>query len=104
MVKINDKVFYTDTLKIRVNDVVLDTTQQKLFPIKPSIGVEKPFRIASWFWWTIGIIAVLASIAFLLFKFKKKRDLAKKRIPPFEQAMIYLKELDMSSALESRNF
>jgi len=104
LVKINDKAFYTDTLRIRVNDVVLDTTQQKLFPIKPSIGVEKPFRIASWFWWTIGIIAALAIIAFLLFKFKKKRDLAKKRIPPFEQAMIYLKELDTSSALESRNF
>jgi len=31
LVKINDKAFYTDTLRIRVNDVVLDTTQQKLF-------------------------------------------------------------------------
>jgi hypothetical protein len=104
LVKINDKAFYTDTLTVRINDVVLDTTQQKLFPIKPSIGVEKPFRIPCWFWWTIGIIGVLGIIAFLLFKFKKKRDEAKKRVPPFQQAMIYLKELDKSSALESRNF
>lgn len=104
MVKINDEAFYTDTLKVRVNDVVLDTINQKLYPIKPSIGVNKPFAIGSWFWWTLLILGVIAGIAFLIFKLKKKRDEAKRRIPPFEQAMLSLKELDKSSTLENRNF
>lgn len=104
LVKINDKAFYTDTLKVRVNDVVLDTANQKLYPIKPSIGVNKPFAVPSWFWWTLAIIAILAVIAFLIFKLKKKRDEARRRIPPYEQAMLSLKELDKSSTLENRNF
>ncbi|MBZ9777775.1 hypothetical protein LB452_02465 [Psychroflexus sp. CAK8W] len=104
LVKINEKAFYTDTLKVRVNDVVLDTTKQKLYPIKPSIGVDKPFALPSWFWWTLITLLILAGIAFLVFKLKKKRDEAKRRIPPYEQAMISLKELDKSSVLENRNF
>jgi len=104
LVKINDKAFYTDTLNVRVNDVVLDTVNQKLYPIKPSIGVKKPFSVGSWFWWTILILIVLAGAAFLFFKLKKKRDEAKKRVPPFEQAMTSLKKLDKSSTLEQRDF
>lgn len=104
LVKINDEAFYTDSLKVRVNDVVLDTLNQKLYPIKPSIGVDKPFRVAPWFWWILAGILVLAFIAFLIFKFKKKRDEAKRRIPPFEQAMLSLKELDKSSTLDNRDF
>jgi hypothetical protein len=104
LVKINDKAFYTDTVKIRVNDVVLDTLTQKLYPIKPSIGVKKPFSIGSWFWWTLLIILILAGGAYLFFRLKKRHDEAKRRIPPFEQAMLSLKALDKSSTLESRNF
>lgn len=104
LVKINDKAFYTDTFNIRVNDVVLDTVNQKLYPIKPSIEVDRPFGVPSWFWWTLTVLLILAVLAFLFFKLKKKRDEAKKRIPPFEQAMLSLKELDKSSKLENRNF
>ena len=104
LVKINEKAFYTDTLQVRVNDVVLDTVNQKLYPIKPSIGVKKPFSVGSWFWWTILILVVLAGAAFLFFKLKKKHDEAKKRVPPFEQAMTSLKKLDKSSTLEQRDF
>jgi hypothetical protein len=104
LVKINEKAFYTDTLNIRVNDVVLDTAQQKLYPIKPSIGVKKPFSLPPWFWWILGILILVAVLAYGIFKLKKKRDEAKRRIPPFEQAMMSLSELDKSALLESRNF
>ncbi|WP_394351389.1 hypothetical protein [Psychroflexus aurantiacus] len=104
LVKINDKAFYTDTLKVSVKDVVLDTLNQKLYPIKPSLEADKPFTVPSWFWWTLAIIALLAGLAYFMFKLKKKRDEAKRRIPPFEQAMLSLKTLDKSSALENRDF
>lgn len=104
LVKINDKAFYTDTMTIRVNDVVLDTTKQKLYPIKPSIGVEKPFALPSWFWWALISLVAVAFLAYLIFKQKKKRDEAKRRLPPFEQAMLSLRELDKSSALDTRDF
>ncbi|MFN2261096.1 MAG: BatD family protein [Psychroflexus sp.] len=102
MVKINDKSFYTDSLKIQVNDVVVDTTKQKLYPVKPNVPFEKPFQVASWVWWTLLIILILAGLFVLFFKLKKKKDEAKRRIPPFEQAKISLLELDKSDVLESR--
>ena len=39
---INDKRFLTDSVKVEVRDVVVDTTKQKMFDIKPAIEVEKP--------------------------------------------------------------
>ena len=38
---IGDKVFFTDSLQVQVNTVIVDTTKQKLFDIKPLIAVEK---------------------------------------------------------------
>ena len=38
---IGDKVFFTDSLQVQVNTVVVDTTKQKLFDIKPLTQVEK---------------------------------------------------------------
>ena len=38
---IGDKIFYTDSLKVQVNPVIVDTTKQKLFDIKPITQVEK---------------------------------------------------------------
>ncbi|WP_019037130.1 hypothetical protein [Psychroflexus tropicus] len=104
LVKINDKAFYTDTLRVRVNDVILDTVNQKLYPIKPSIGVDKPFSLGSWFWWSLLALVLIAAASLLFFKLKKKSDEAKKRIPPYEQAIISLKELDKSEALDNRDF
>ena len=38
---IGDKAFYTDSLKVEVNNIVVDTTKQGLYDIKPIIEVEK---------------------------------------------------------------
>jgi len=38
---IGDQPFFTDSLKIEVNTIEIDTSKQKLFDIKPIIEVEK---------------------------------------------------------------
>ncbi len=39
---INNKPFLTDSIMVEVNDVVVDTTKQKMFDIKPAIEVKGP--------------------------------------------------------------
>ena len=38
---INDKPFYTDSVKVVVNDVVVDTVEQSLYPIKTILTIKK---------------------------------------------------------------
>lgn len=102
-VKVNDQFLQTDSVRIQVNDVVVDTTKQKLFPIKSYIDIEKPFQLSSWVWWTLLAIVFVVGIIYLIFNFKKKKDEKKKRIPPYQQAMLSLKELDNSKLIDDRN-
>ena len=41
-VVINNKSFSTDSIKIEVADVVVDTTKQKMFTIKPALEIADP--------------------------------------------------------------
>jgi hypothetical protein len=102
-IKVNDQFLQTDSIRVQVNDVFVDTTQQKLYPIKSYIDIEKPFQISTWIWWTILAIALVVGLVYLIFNFKKKKDEKKKRIPPYEQAMISLQELDNSKLIDNRN-
>lgn len=97
---INNSPFFTDSLNLEVRDVAVDTTKQKLYPIKPSVEVEEPFAIPSWVWWVLGSLILLAVLIWFILKQKKKRDEAKKEIPPYEKAMLTLKNLDESDVLE----
>ena len=101
--KLNDDFLQTDSVRIKVNDVAVDTTKQKLFPIKTYIDIEKPFEISSWVWWIIlGILAVVG-MAYAILKFKNKKDKKKRRIPPYQKALQSLQELDNSKLIENRN-
>jgi hypothetical protein len=100
---INGEFLQTDSLRVHVNDVVVDTTKQKLFPIKTYIDVEKPFQIGTWIWWTLLAIALVVSAIYLFFNLKKKKDEKKKRIPPYQQAILALQELDNSKLIDDRN-
>ena len=99
---INERSFLTDSFPVVVNDVVVDTTKQKMFPIKPSVEVPAAFNISAWVWWLLAVLLLLAVAGFLLFRRKKKRDAAAKRLPPYEQALFELKQLDDSHLLEQR--
>jgi hypothetical protein len=99
---INEQPFFSDSLYIYIQDVIVDTTKQKLYDIKPIIEVEKPKKN----WWPVIIIVLsaLAIIAFLIYWFvwRKKPLTEAERIaqlPPFERAKAELKNLENSRFL-----
>jgi len=98
---INDQTFYTDSLLVEVRDVAVDTTTQKLYPVKPSIKVDKPFSIAAWVWWLLATLVLIGALVFFLWKRNKKKTAAQQKVPPFEKAMLSLKNLDESHQLEN---
>ncbi|TYA60180.1 BatD family protein [Formosa maritima] len=100
---VGDKTFFTDSLKVFVNNIALDTTEQGLYDIKPFIEVEKS---ASDWWKTLLIILITISIvSSLLYWFVwRKKPLTKEEeialLPPYERAKLALKKLDESHYLE----
>lgn len=100
-VLIGDREFRTDSFAVVVNDVLVDTTKQKMFPIKPSVEVPPAFKIPTWLWWVLGLI-LLGVVGYLLYRSRKKRKEAAQKLPPYEQALFELKQLDDSHLLEQR--
>lgn len=101
---IGDNVFYTDSLQVEVNEVVVDTTKQGLYDIKPLIQVDKsPGR---WWLYLLLILLGLGLIVFLLYWFVwRDKPLTKEEkvalLSPYERAKLALKELDESLYLEN---
>ncbi|CAL68352.1 BatD family protein [Christiangramia forsetii] len=100
-VLIKNNSYYTDSIAVEVNDVVVDTTKQKLYPIKPSVEVDPGFSIPTWAWWLLGIFLIAGLVAFLIIR-KKKKDSEEYELPPYEEAMAELQKLDNSHLLENR--
>ena len=99
-VLINNREYLTDSLLIEVADVLVDTTRQKMYPIKPSVEVPGSFKIPAWIWWLL-VILVLAGLVFYLYRKRQKKE-AEKELPPYEQVILELQHLDNSSLLEQR--
>lgn len=97
---INNKPFLTDSIKVEVNDVVLDTTKQKMFDIKSAVEVKgPPFNWIQLVSWLLPLILIIL-IAIYLFRRKKRRDAAEKQLPPYEEAIVALKKLDNTQLLK----
>ncbi|WP_299526180.1 hypothetical protein [Winogradskyella sp.] len=99
---IGDKPFFTDSLKIEVNTIEVDTTKQKLYDIKPIIEVEKTG--GNWWIWLLIAIAAIALVAFLLYWFIwRQKPLTEEEeialLPPYDRAKLALKKLDESQYL-----
>lgn len=99
---IGDKPFFTDSLRVDVNTIEVDTTKQQLYDIKPIIEVEKSG--GNWWKWLIGVIAALALIVFLLYWFIwRQKPLTEDEeialLPPYDRAKLALKKLDESQYL-----
>lgn len=105
-ININGKTFNSDSLQVEVRDVVVDTTKQKLYDIKPVIEVEKPYEgFPMWILYVIIGLLVLAGILYVLFfrKSKAERE-AEQKLPPFEEAIQHLEALDNDELLVNHEY
>ncbi|GAA4801197.1 BatD family protein [Litoribaculum gwangyangense] len=103
---VGDKTFFTDSLKVEVNNIAVDTTKQGLYEIKPIIDVEKPS--SNWWKYLLIILLIIGVIAFLIYWFIwRKKPLTEQEqialLPPYDRAKLALKKLDESHYLENEN-
>lgn len=104
---INTKPFMLDSIPVTVGGVVVDTTKQKMFDIKPITEVKEQ----SGFKWiyVLWILIPLAIIGFVVwwFVFRKKPLTEEEKIallPPFERAIQELKNLENSRYILESNY
>jgi len=102
-IQINESGISTDSLKIYVQDVVVDTTKQGLFPVKTYMEMERPFHIPKWLWWVLLLLGVAIGLFFLIQYILQKRKEAKENIPPYQKAIQSLQQLDESPLIKERN-
>ena len=100
-VLVNNKKFLTDSLLINVATIKVDTTKQKMFPIKSIQREPKTFDdYKHLFWWLIPIAVLLAVILYFIFRKKEKKPKVKVVVAPIQEALLRLKELDEKHLLE----
>ena len=97
-----------DLAPLRVNTVVVDTIQQKLYDIKPLQEVEKNYQtlIAQILWSLVLVMALFGIFYTYLFQ-KRRKELREKELPPFERAIEELKALEnerLSAQEEYKNY
>lgn len=102
---IGDKTFFTDSLQVEVNTVVIDSTKG-LFDIKPIIVVEKSG--SDWWKYVLMVLLFIGIAAFVLYWFIwRKKPLTEEEkialLPPYDRAKLALKKLDESPYLEHEN-
>ena len=94
---INNAHYFTDSLLIQVATVAVDTTKQKLYPIKSIYKAPpKTWRdYIAYLWWILGVLAALGLIAWWAFGNKKQRVKRQKaQQSPIEEALYHFSELD----------
>lgn len=95
-VLINGKASFSDSIKVEVNDVKVDTLKQKMYDIKDIAVVDKP--LGNW-WIYVLIVLVIAAIGFLVYRFIKKAQTKEKPEEiiyktPIEKATTLLQQLE----------
>lgn len=96
-VLINGKPFFSDSIKVEVNDIQVDTLKQKMYDIKDIAEVESP--IGTW-WIYILIFFAIGIAGYFIYKFIKKRQNQPKAEvivfkSPIEKATTLLQQLEI---------
>lgn len=100
---IGDKAYLTDSLKVEVANIAVDTTEQGLYDIKPIIEVKK--KGGNWWKYLLLILFIIGLVAAALWWFIwRKKPLTEEEqialLPPYDRAKLALKKLDESHYLE----
>ncbi len=96
-VLINGKPFFSDSIKVEVNDIQVDTLKQKMYDIKDIAEVESPIRT----WWIYLLIFFAIGIAgYFIYQFiKKRQNQPKDEVivfkSPIEKATTLLQQLEI---------
>ena len=94
-----------DLIPIRVAPVLVDTTKQKLFDIKPLTEVKKNYEaLISRILWGLVIGLILIGILYTYLFQKRKKELRARELPPFERAIEELKALESETLSEQEEF
>ena len=85
------KQYITDSLLVNVNNIVVDTTKQKLYDIKPMIAVQKP--ASDWWKYLLLGILILSLIGFIIYWFVwRKKPLTEEEqialLPHYDRAKL----------------
>ena len=102
LVTINDRQIFTDSFQVKVADVAVDTTKQKMFDIKPLIQVERSsldfWKMALWI--LLGLFVIVGLVYWF---FLRKKPLTEEEkvalLPPYDRALLELKKLENSRYL-----
>ena len=95
-VLINGKMVFSDSIKVEVNNVKVDTLKQKMYDIKGITEVESP--LGTW-WIYVLILLAIAVLGFFIYKYIKKRQSEPKMEEivfksPIEKATTLLQQLE----------
>ena len=95
-VLINGKVVFSDSIKVEVNNIQVDTLKQKMYDIKDIAQVESP--IGNW-WIYLLILLVIGIAGYFIYQFIKKRQSQPKDEvivfkSPIEKATTLLQQLE----------
>ncbi len=104
---VGDKTFLTDSLQVEVRNILVDSTKQGLYDIKPIIEVEKP--TSDWWKYLLYILLAIGIVAGLLYWFLwRKKPLTEEEqialLPPYDRAKLALKKLEESTYLKQDEF
>jgi hypothetical protein len=94
-VKVDGFSKIADLIPIRVNSVVVDTTKQKLFDIKPLSQVDKNYdTLISRVLWGLVVALLVIGISYTYLFQKRRKELRERELPPFDRAIEELKALE----------
>ncbi len=100
-IEINGRGYFTDSIRIDVATIPVDTVTQKMFDIKPLIAVDK----GSSDLWKVGLIvlAILLVFGVVYWFFIRKKAMTEEEkealLPAYDRALLELKRLENSRYL-----
>ena len=101
---IGDKLVFSDSIKINVFGVAIDTTKQKMFEIKPLIEIKNQNSFWRPYWWVIGLLLLIFAVLWYFFYYRKKGGLNSKKtktLAAYEQAKMALNMLNEEAYFEN---